>query len=159
MWRIPVFIDDEAFVLEDLESSKVPNDREIWPLIEADFEAAMIVLPETQEEVGRPTRWAAMAFLAKSKMFQGWDQETGAANTAKLQEAKELLDEIVNTGPFSLAPRFEDNHLAASRNNLESIFEIQFAITSANQQAANEGVGLAHPYTDPWGCCGFYLLR
>ncbi len=156
MWRTVPYIDDEVFDVNDLESTKIPNDREIWPDIEADFEAAMNVLPESQSEVGRPTRWAAMAFLAKAKMFQGWDQSTGVANTGKLQEAKELLDQIVNSGQFSLVPDFEANHLVATRNNEESIFEIQFAITSANQQAANEGVGLAHPYTDRWGCCGFY---
>jgi starch-binding outer membrane protein, SusD/RagB family len=156
MWRTVPYIDEQTFVLNDLESSKVPNDREIWPFIEADFEAAMNVLPETQGEVGRPTRWAAMAFLAKAKMFQGWDQSTGQANTAKLQEAKVLLDQIVDSGQFELVPDFEDNHLVATRNNQESIFEIQFAITSANADKSNAGVGLAHPYTDPWGCCGFY---
>ncbi len=156
MWRAVPYIDEQTFVLNDLESSKVPNDREIWADIEADFEAAMNVLPASQSEVGRPTRWAAMAFLAKAKMFQGWDQNTGQANTAKLQEAKVLLDQIVNSGEFELVPNFEDNHLVATRNNQESIFEIQFAITSANADKANAGVGLAHPYTDPWGCCGFY---
>ncbi|WP_114749459.1 RagB/SusD family nutrient uptake outer membrane protein [Pleomorphovibrio marinus] len=156
MWRVVPYISDEVYDVNDLESTKIPNDREIWQDIEADFEAAMNVLPETQSEVGRPTRWAAMAFLAKAKMFQGWDQSTGVANTGILQEAKELLDQIVDSGQFTLVPDFEANHLVAHRNNEESIFEIQFAITSANQQAANEGVGLAHPYTDPWGCCGFY---
>lgn len=156
MWKSVPYIDEEAFVLNDLESSKVPNDKEIWPFIEADFEAAMNVLPETQGMVGRPTRWAAMAFLAKAKMFQGWDQSTGQANTAKLQEAKVLLDQIVDSGQFELVPDFEDNHLVATRNNQESIFEIQFAVTSANADKSNQGIGLAHPYTDPWGCCGFY---
>ncbi|NNE77118.1 MAG: RagB/SusD family nutrient uptake outer membrane protein, partial [Pricia sp.] len=68
MWRSPTYIDDANFVLNDLESTKVPNDREIWPLIEADFEAALAVLPESQSDVGRPTSWAAKAFLAKAKM-------------------------------------------------------------------------------------------
>lgn len=156
MWRRAPYIDDEQFDLVDLESSKVPNDREIWPDIEADFEAAMQVLPETQGEVGRPTKWAAQAFLAKAKMFQGWDQETGAANVAKLEEAKPLLEDILLNGGFSLVPTFEENFLVGRRNNEESIFEIQFAISSANQQASNEGTTLNYPYTDPWGCCGFY---
>jgi starch-binding outer membrane protein, SusD/RagB family len=156
MWRTVPYIDEEIYDVNDLESTKVPNDQEIWPMIEADFEAAMNVLPETQRQVGRPTRWAATAFLAKAKMSQGWDQTTGVANTAKLQEAKVLLDEIVASGQFELVPNFEDNHLVATRNNPESIFEIQFAITSANDQKSNQGMGLAHPYTDPWGCCGFY---
>ncbi|MEM7380587.1 MAG: RagB/SusD family nutrient uptake outer membrane protein [Bacteroidota bacterium] len=155
MWRMPTYVSDAEFVLNDLESTKVPNDREIWPLIEADFEAAAAVLPETQSDVGRPTSWAALAFLAKAKMFQGWDT-SGNANTAKLGEAKVILDDILDNGPFSLMAKFEDNFLVSTRNNAESIFEVQYAISSATGDAANRGIGLAHPYTDPWGCCGFY---
>jgi hypothetical protein len=134
MWRTVPYINEEIYDVNDLESTKLPNDQELWPMIEADFEAAMNVLPESQSQVGRPTKWAAMAFLAKAKMFQGWDQSTGAANTAKLQEAKALLDQIVASNEFSLVPNFEENHLVSARNNSESIFEIQFAITSANDQ-------------------------
>ncbi|MBN3521861.1 RagB/SusD family nutrient uptake outer membrane protein [Algoriphagus lutimaris] len=155
MWRNPPYISDEVFDINDVESTKVPNDIEIWPLIEADFEDAINKLPEVQNEIGRPTKWAAMAFLAKAKMYQGWDA-SGNANSAKLQEAKQLLDQIVNSNRFSLVDKFEDNFLVATRNNRESIFEIQYAINSANDQASDQGVGLAHPYTDPWGCCGFY---
>lgn len=156
MWRMVPYINDETFDIFDLESSKVPNDQEIWPFIEADFEAAMNVLPETQAQVGRPTHWAAAAFLAKAKMFQGWDQSTGAANPAKLQEAKVILEDIIANGGFSLVPTFEENFLVGTRNNAESIFEIQFSISSATTAAANEGTTLNYPYTDPWGCCGFY---
>ncbi|MGB5274663.1 MAG: RagB/SusD family nutrient uptake outer membrane protein [Flavobacteriaceae bacterium] len=154
MWRMPTYIDETNFELNDLESTKVPNDREIWPLIEADFEAAAAVLPATQSQVGRPTSWAAKAFLAKAKMYQGWPG--GTANISKLTEAKTILDDIVNNGPFSLVDKFEDNFLVATRNNSESIFEVQYAINSASGDVANRGIGLAHPYTDPWGCCGFY---
>lgn len=157
MWRMPPYISEENYVLEDVESTKVPNDREIWPLIEADFEAAAADLPDSQGQVGRPTSWAAKAFLAKSKIYQGWD-DAGNPNTAKLGEAKTILDEIVNSGVFSLVPDFEDNFLVATRNNPESIFEIQYAISSAADQASSRGMGLAHPYTDPWGCCGFYQV-
>lgn len=155
MWRKPPYISDEVFNVNDVESSKVPNDIEIWPLIEADLQAAMDNLPETQAQVGRPTKFAAMALLAKAKMYQGWDAN-GAPNAAKLTEAKALLDQIVNSGRYTLMEKFADNFLVATRNNQESIFEIQYAINSANDQASNQGVGLAHPYVDPWGCCGFY---
>lgn len=155
MWRMPPYIGDDVYDINNVESTKVPNDREIWPLIEADFAAAAAVLPDVQSQVGRPTRWAAKAFLAKAKMYQGWDT-SGNANTAKLGEAKVLLDEIVASGKFSLVPLFDDNFLVATRNNAESIFEIQYAVSSASTDAATAGTGLAHPYTDPWGCCGFY---
>jgi hypothetical protein len=155
MWRRPPYISDEVFNIDDVESTKVPNDVEIWPFIEADLQAAMEKLPETQAQVGRPTKWAAMAMLAKAKMYQGWDA-SGNANAAKLTEAKALLDQIVQSGRYSLVDKYADNFKVTTRNNAESIFEIQYAINSANDQASNQGVGLAHPYTDPWGCCGFY---
>ncbi len=157
MWRMPPYIGDDVYDINDVESTKVPNDREIWPLIEADFAAAADVLPDSQTDLGRPTRWAALAFLAKAKMYQGWSSD-GAANISKLQEAKAILDEIVNSGQFMLVDDFEENFLVATRNNAESIFEIQYAISSSNDQASNQGIGLAHPYTDPWGCCGFYQV-
>ncbi|UBM57505.1 RagB/SusD family nutrient uptake outer membrane protein [Marinilongibacter aquaticus] len=156
MWKLIPYIDDETYELNDLSSTKVPNDKEVWPMIEADFEAAMNALPETQAEVGRPTKYAAMAFLAKAYMYQGWDQSSGAANTATLQKAKAILDQIVNSGKYELTEKYEDNFRIATRNNKESIFEVQYAVSSASGDAATAGVGLAHPYIDPWGCCGFY---
>ena len=155
MWRMPTYVSEENFALNDLQSTKVPNDREIWPLIEADFEAAAAVLPASQSDVGRPTSWAAKAFLGKAKIYQGFDA-AGNANTAKMGEAKVIFDDIINNGPFQLMDKFEDNFKVATRNNTESIFEVQYAISSASGDAANRGIGLAHPYTDPWGCCGFY---
>ena len=155
MWRMPTYISDENFALNDLQSTKIPNDREIWPLIEADFAAAAAVLPATQGDVGRPTSWAAKAFLGKAKIYQGF-AANGTPNTAKMGEAKVIFDDIINNGPFQLMDKFEDNFKVATRNNTESIFEVQYAISSASGDAANRGIGLAHPYTDPWGCCGFY---
>ena len=157
MWRMPPYIGDETFNLSDVNSVQVPNDREIWPLIEADFEAAAATLPDSQTLLGRPTSWAAKAFLAKAKVYQGWNED-GSANISKLQEAKPILEDILNNGPFSLVANFEDNFLVSTRNNSESIFEIQYAVSSAADGASNRGMGLAHPYTDPWGCCGFYQV-
>ncbi|WP_218144579.1 RagB/SusD family nutrient uptake outer membrane protein [Maribacter orientalis] len=155
MWRMPTYISDENFALNDLQSTKIPNDREIWPLIEADLAAAAAVLPATQGDVGRPTSWAAKAFLGKAKIYQGFDAN-GSPNLAKMGEAKVIFDDIINNGPFQLMDKFEDNFKVATRNNTESIFEVQYAISSAADGASNRGIGLAHPYTDPWGCCGFY---
>ncbi len=156
MWKNPLYIDEATFQLDDLESTKIPNGGPIWDKIEGDFKAAMADLPETQAEVGRPTKWAAMGFLAKAYMYQGWDVLTGAPNAAKLNAAKPLLEAIIASGKFSLMPRFDQNFLVGFRNNAESIWEVQYAVSSAADGAADAGVGLAHPYIDPWGCCGFY---
>ena len=155
MWKFPPYIDDSVYDINDVESTKVPNGGKIWENIEADFAAAASVLPAEQALVGRPTSFAANAFLAKAKMYQGWD-ENGNANTAKLSEAKPLLEAIINSGKYSLMPKFSDNFFVRTNNNAESIWEVQFAVNSASTDNANSGIGLAHPYIAPWGCCGFY---
>lgn len=146
-FRNPKFIDDEAFELNNLESTKVPNSGPIWDDIASDFQSAASVLPNEQSEKGRATSWAAKAFLAKTYMYQG---------TSKFSQAQPILEDIVNNGPFSLVEKYEDNFLVATRNNAESIFEIQYSVSSGNDESANKGIALAHPYISPWGCCGFY---
>jgi len=88
--------------------------------------------------------WAAKAYLAKAKIYQSdW------------AGAEPILMDIINNGPFELVEKFEDNYLVATRNNKESIFEVQYAVSSADANASNAEIGLAHPYIAPWGCCGF----
>ena len=144
MYRTPKYVSEANFSLDDLEASKVPNTGKIWAQIEQDFSDAASALPATQSEVGRATSWAAKAYLAKAKIYQSdW---TGALP---------ILEDIINNGGFTLAAKFEDNYLVSTRNNSESIFEIQYAISSANDNSSNKEIGLAHPYIAPWGCCGF----
>jgi len=144
MYRTPKYVGDADFDLNDLESTKVPNTGKIWAQIEQDFSDAASALPATQSQVGRATSWAAKAYLAKAKIYQGdWSG------------AEPILMDIINNGPFELVEKFEDNYLVATRNNKESIFEIQYAVSSANDESGNKEIGLAHPYIAPWGCCGF----
>ena len=147
-FRNPAYVDDAAYDLNDVESSKVPNTGPIWDQIRADFTAAAAGLPAVQAEVGRATSWAAKAFLAKTHMYSG--------DAALISAAIPVMEDIVNNGPFDLAPAFAENHLVGTNNNSESIFEIQYAVSSGDDQNGNKGVGLAHPYISPWGCCGFY---
>ena len=157
MWRFPIYVGDDVYDINDVESTKVPNVGKIWEQIEADFAAAAEVLPEDQgAQVGRPTNYAAKAFLAKAMLYQGWNIDDGSANIAKLEQAKPLLEEIINSGKYRLVEQFSHNFLIETRNNEESIWEVQYAVSSATGDAATQGVGLAHPYIAPWGCCGFY---
>jgi len=144
MYRTPKYVGTENFSLDDLDASKVPNSGKIWAQIEQDFADAAAALPATQGQVGRASKWAAKAYLAKAKIYQSdWSG------------AEPILMDIINNGPFELVDSFEDNYLVATRNNKESIFEIQYAVSSADANASNAEIGLAHPYIAPWGCCGF----
>ena len=160
MWNNIPYIDDKTYDKANPNSTKIPNTTDAWAKIEADFTAAMNALPDAFDgQPGRATKWAATAMLAKCKMYQAFDPYTGAVNTAALAAAKPLLDQIIASGQFSLMPKYGDNFSAApaNRNNKESVFEVQYSLTSAADGGGNQGDGLAWPYNaGPGGCCGFY---
>ena len=138
------YIDDKT---ED--PGKVTNKIDAWPFIEEDLLYAIDNLPEKQEEVGRATKYAAMAVLARVYLFEH-----------KYSEAKKWLDEIIKSNKFSLVSSFHDNFRIATRNNKESIFEIQFAVNDGAIKSFNGRYGdaLNFPYIKEGGlslCCGF----
>lgn len=155
MWGNIPYISDEIWDPNDPSSALVSNTEDAWPMIEADFQFAVDHLPESQSEAGRPTRFAAMAYLAKCYLFQAFPD--GQADAAQLAKAKPLLDEIINDGGYSLVPRFHDNFAVETRNNSESIFEIQYSLTTADGSGGNVGDILNYMYPNgPGGCCGFF---
>jgi hypothetical protein len=127
-----------------------PNSGPAWDQIEADLQFAIDNLPATradQSDAGRPTAVVAKAFLGKAHLFQ---QEFGPALT--------LLNEVINSGEFSLNPEFLDNFSAAGENSPESVFAIQFSADSGFSFNGNIGSTLNFPGGGPFGsCCGFYM--
>jgi len=161
LWNNIPYYDETTYNSTNPSSVKIANTEDAWPKIIADFEAAMDVLPETQPGFpGRPTKFAAMGMLAKSYMFQAFDVRTGAARMDNITKAKGYLDQIINSGKYSLnGVEYHDNWSAdpANRNNKESVFEIQYSVTAAAPGGGNAGLDLAWPYNNgPGGCCGFY---
>lgn len=139
---------------ETTEDPNQPNDSEIWPNIEADFQFAFDNLPETRGERARANRWAAAAYLAKTYVYQ-----------EKWSEAKALYDQIIPNGvttqgvSYDLANGYWDNWNPALEDGLpEAVFSIQQVagdgtggITNANQ-----GMMLNFPQSAEHRCCGFY---
>jgi len=119
---------------------------DVWPFIEADFQAALNDLPTVRSQPGRSDKWAARAYLAKVHMQQG-----------DLNTAKPLLDDIINNGPYELMECFHDNYTIAGNNNKESIWEYQASVNEPGYQNGNYGDVLNFPYTGgPGTCCGFH---
>ncbi len=149
MWNKVPYIDETIYNPADPNSVKVPNDKDIWTNIEADFKFAMDNLPETQTQKGRATKYAAMAYLAKAYLFEN-----------KYSTAKPLLEAIVASGKYRLVD-YHDNYKALTNNNAESIFEVQFSVNDGtNGSNGNAGDELNWPYfsgAPGGGCCGFYL--
>ena len=149
MYNMVPYIDETIYNPNDLESTKVPNNEDIWPKIVADLKAAYDVLPAKQTQVGRPTKWAAAAELGKAYLFQ-----------KKYTEAKPLFEAIIASGQYRLMANYHDNFRAATNNNAESIFEVQYSVNDGASGGENGNAGSTLNY--PYGgggvttCCGFF---
>lgn len=143
MWGNVPYISDENYANTEFNQ---PNSGPIWDEIEADFMYAKDNLPDTQPVFGRPTSWAAKAFLGKAHLYQSeWSM------------AATLLNDVVNNGPYDLLPNYVDNFRLAGDNSVESIFSIQFAADGGQNYNGNSGGALNFPNPGPFGsCCGFY---
>ncbi len=135
---------------ETPDPSVVKNTIDAWPLIEADLQFCIDNLPTSQADPGRPTKYAAEAMLARVFLF----------DNNKFAQAKPLLDDIINSGKYSLVPDYDMNYLIATRNNAESIWEIQYAVNDGAGESPNANYGDALNYpqnVDGLGtCCGFH---
>lgn len=149
MYNMVPYIDETIYDPNNLESTKVPNDVDIWSKIEADLRAAYEVLPPKQTQPGRASKWAAAATLAKAHLYQ-----------KEYAEAKALLEEIKGSGQYKLSDRYHDNFRAVTNNNIESIFEVQYSVNDGASGGENGNIGSTLNY--PYGgggvttCCGFF---
>lgn len=93
--------------------------QDVYDLIKEDLQFAEENLPKKSEyapgDIGRATSGAASAYLGKVFLFQKmWSD-------AVLQ-----FEKVINSGEYVLTPKYEDNFSAATENNIESVFEVQF---------------------------------
>ncbi|GAC1301572.1 MAG: RagB/SusD family nutrient uptake outer membrane protein [Mucilaginibacter sp.] len=150
MWNNAPYVDES--VTYAASNFNVPNDKDIWPNIEADFQYAFANLPATQKSVGRANKYAAEAYLAKAYMFEH-----------KYSQAQPLLDDLISNGTtsnglkYKLDTKFFDNFDAATKNSAEAIFSMQQSVNDgSNGNNGGWGDVLNFPYNGgPGGCCGF----
>jgi tetratricopeptide (TPR) repeat protein len=90
---------------------------EIYALIIEDLEYAISVLPEKSEypaaDLGRATKGAAKALLAKVYLFRG-----------DFARAASYALEVINSGEYGLEPVFADANSVYGEQGVESVFEV-----------------------------------
>lgn len=117
---VPLVVDRRLGTEEVTSIARTPAD-EVYTQIESDLIAAAAVLDWTAEEKGRITKGAALALLGKVYLYQD-----------KFDEAAEVLDQVIEEGPYSLIDIATSDEYAAlfsveEEGNAESVFEIQYS--------------------------------
>lgn len=165
--KIP-FANDEMLSPEkynNLSNETYTND-EGWQQIINDLEYAYKHLPETQANVGRPTKSAAAAYLAKVYLYKAYRQDDPTShkvteiNREDLQKVVEYTDPALY-GQYGLAGDYHDNFRPEPQyeNGPESIWAMQYSFNDGTAHGnCNWAYGLIVPnipgVTD--GGCDFY---
>jgi hypothetical protein len=94
------------------------SEEELYAQIIKDAtDAATMLLPKSKQEPGRATSGAAKTLLANVYIVQ-----------KKWAEAETLLMEVVSSNEYALMPEYADafSGTSSNKNNIESVFEVQF---------------------------------
>ncbi len=161
LFKYPVYF-DETVSLDDLKklSNKTYTNDQLWDKIAEDFQFAYDNLPATQSQIGRANKEAAAAYLAKTRLYQAYEQDENHnvtnINQTKLQQVVAMCDAVISSGKYQLFDNFGKNFTYGYDNGVESIFSIQYSI--------NDGVGvgkldmvhlLNYNMAPGYGCCWF----
>lgn len=101
--------------------------------IAQDLLDAAAVLPEKQAEVGRINRNIALAYAAKVKLYQAYEQDPNTnrvtnINKERLQEVVNLINEVKG---YALLPDFQQLDMIAYENGSEAVFSVQYSMVTA----------------------------
>lgn len=155
---------DETMSREDIENehNRARGDQELWTLIADDFRYAVEHLPPSQADAGRPDEWAARAYLAKTLLYQAYEQDANhqVINIQQdlLEEVVDLTTEIINESQYGLHPDIAMNFLREYDDGQESIFAIQRSYDDGTEDGrVGMDVGLNYPMNPEFGCCWFNI--
>lgn len=131
---------------------------QILEKIAADFEFAADVLPATQPQIGRANKYAAYAYLAKTRLFQAYKQnekhEVISIDADLLNKVIDASNKALNS-KYRLQEDFANNFLPGQyENGVEAFMSVQF---STNDGAGRGRLNFGDMLTVPQGlgCCDF----
>ncbi|GAA4442502.1 RagB/SusD family nutrient uptake outer membrane protein [Pontibacter saemangeumensis] len=153
---------DETVAKEDYAqvSNVEYTSQELWDKIADDFRFAAENLENTAQQAGRADQGAAKAYLAKTLLYQAYEQDDQHnvvnVNREKLEQVVSLVDEI--SGSYNLESDFGHNFLWQYENNPESVFAIQRSIDDGTPTGrVDMGTALNYPMGSTYGCCWFNI--
>lgn len=132
--KVP-YIDEDLKVSEYVD---VPNDqftrKEHLARIAGDLLDAAEDLPEKQGEVGRINRNIALAYAAKVKLYEAYeqDEQTHAVTGVNRQLLREVVDLIDEVKGYDLLTDFQQLDMIAYENGPESVFSVQYSMNDGS---------------------------
>lgn len=132
--KVP-YIDEDLKVSEYVD---VPNDqftrKEHLARIAGDLLDAAEDLPEKQDEVGRINRNIALAYAAKVKLYEAYeqDEQTHAVTGVNKQLLREVVDLIDEVKGYDLLKDFQQLDMIAYENGPESVFSVQYSMNDGS---------------------------
>ena len=160
LFKYVPYIDENLDVNEyENVSNRAYTNDELWDLIADDFQYGVDNLPESQSEVGRANKYAATAYLAKTRLYQAYEQDEAnnvtGINTEKLTAVVSLCDQVIASS-YGLEDDFAYNFMPGSyENGNESIFAVQYSQDDGTEYGRLDfGDVLATP--QGVGCCDFH---
>ena len=160
LWKYVPFIDETIAIADypSISNRALTNDQ-MWDKIADDFKFGVDNLPAIQTEIGRANKAAATAYLAKTRLFQAYEQDdrnnVTSINATKLQQVVDLINTIPAT--YGLVDDYADLFTpGATENGKESLFAVQFSNKGdgTTYGRLNFGDVLATPMGI--GCCDFH---
>lgn len=151
---------DETVPAEEYKNivNKNLSNDEFWEKIAGDFEFASNNLPDPQPQIGRVNQIAAYAYLAKTRLYQAYEQndkhKVVNINKDRLDQVITAADKVLSSR-FKLQPDFANNFLPGPfENGIESLFAVQFSTDDGvGRGRVNYGDMLTVP--QGLGCCDF----
>ena len=112
---VPIIIDKRIGV-EEAQSVDRASKEEVYSQIEEDLIAAAAILDPFPSQKGRATSGAAKSLLGKVYLYQG-----------KYSESAAILDEVINSGFYTLIPDYNNLFTVSNEGNSETIFDVEYS--------------------------------
>src|SRR5574344_37548 len=142
-----------------LSNVQYTNDGQ-WQKIADDFKFAYDNLPQAQQDKGRPSKYAAAAYLSKTYLYKAYHQdsennEVTSINANDLDSVVKYSGIVMSQASISLETDYSFNFLPDYENGPESIWAIQYSTDDGTMYGnVNKGMELTVPQY--LGCCDFH---
>ncbi|MFD1875084.1 RagB/SusD family nutrient uptake outer membrane protein [Hymenobacter bucti] len=134
--NVPLIVEDPTVTTRVQQATPAQVEAQII----TDLLAAIPDMPTTYPgaDLGRATKYAGQALLAKMYMQQH-----------KYQEASTLMTGIISSGKYSLTANYADNFTESNENNSESIFEVQYTGSVLDVGQGQDNASASEGYDRP----------